>query len=193
MNIIELLTPAQKKTIRYRNLKKNETLFHENDECRHIGIIIKGQVSIISYPDEGGMLIYNTIRQDEIFANNLLFSSRPCYKGNIIADQDTTVALIGKEDLLALFKENNSFLSEYLKISGDNTIKLNERLRLLSMRNGKQRFLYYLYINDNEIAYDSISSLAEKLQLSREALSRLISSLEKENKLSRDNKVIRLL
>ena len=93
MNIIDLLEQEEKKRIRYRKLAKDSILFHENDVCRNIGIIIEGEVSIISYLDTGKEIIYNTLKKDEIFGNNLLFSSEPYYKGDVLADCDSLIAL----------------------------------------------------------------------------------------------------
>ena len=115
MNITDLLTENEKQYLLLRKLQKDETLFHEGDRCRQIGIILQGTIAIVSYLPDGEEIIYNRLSEDGIFGNNLLFSSDPCYKGNVIAQSnDTLIALILKEDLIRLLKDNEAFLSEYL-------------------------------------------------------------------------------
>ena len=190
MSIIDLLSKEEKKHLIYRNLEKGAVLFHESDQCRYIGIICKGEVSIISYLDDGKEIIYNTIQQDGIFGNNLIFSSEPYYKGDIIADSDSIIVLISKNDLIDILQNNKEFFKEYLKIQSDSSKALNNRIRLLSIASAEERFRFYMHENRNRVAYDSIEHLARKMYLTRETLARLLSRLEKNSSIIRENKVI---
>ncbi|MBQ9425641.1 MAG: Crp/Fnr family transcriptional regulator [Erysipelotrichaceae bacterium] len=194
MNITDLLTENEKQYLLLRKLQKDETLFHEGDRCRQIGIILKGSVAIVSYLPDGEEIIYNRLSEDGIFGNNLLFSSDPCYKGNVIAQSnDTLIALILKEDLIRLLKDNEAFLSEYLRIQSDQGKQLNSRIRILSTDSAEARFFSYMHDHHDRVTYLSVSDLAKDLYLSREALSRLLSRLEKEKRIIRERKTIHLL
>lgn len=194
MNITDLLTENEKQYLLLRKLQKDETLFHEGDRCRQIGIILKGSVAIVSYLPDGEEIIYNRLSEDGIFGNNLLFSSDPCYKGNVIAQSnDTLIALILKEDLIRLLKDNEAFLSEYLRIQSDQGKQLNSRIRILSTDSAEARFFSYMHDHHDSVTYPSVSDLAKDLYLSREALSRLLSRLEKEKRIIRERKTIHLL
>ncbi|MBO7677987.1 MAG: Crp/Fnr family transcriptional regulator, partial [Erysipelotrichaceae bacterium] len=125
-----------------------------------------------------------------IFGNNLIFSSEPYYKGDVIAEGKTLIGLIGKDDLIAILQNNSDFLKEYLKIQSDSSKALNNRIRLLSIQSAQDRFLFYMHEHKNRITYDSIEHLARKMYLSREALTRLLSRLQKNNSIIRENKVI---
>ena len=190
MNITELLTEKEKACLIYKDLKKDEVLFHENDICEYVGIIMKGRVFIISYLSDGKEIIYNTLDKDQLFGNNLIFSSVPYYKGDIIAQSDSQIALIGKEDLLKILQNNKNFLKEYLKIQSDSSKILNDRIRLLSISSAEERFLYFMHENRNRVSYDSIEQLARQMYLARETLTRLLRRLESNNSIIRENKVI---
>lgn len=179
-NIFDLLSIDEKKVIKVISLKKDEILFHENDVCNEIGIVLKGVISISSYSYQGIEMNYNTIMEGGIFGNNLLFSSEPIHKGNVIAKLPSEVALISKPQLLNLLKNNESFLKEYLKIQSDFGKKLNQKIKILSFHHAEDRLLYLLQANNGVLKYRSVSSLASSLNLSREATSRLISALIKE-------------
>ena len=193
MNIIEKLNSCERKLLRERKLSKGETLFYEDERCDCIGIIVSGSVQIVSYLPDGKQIIYNALKEGEIFGNNLVFSSDPFYKGNIIAAQDTTVALLERDDLLNILEGNKEFMVEYLRIQSNFSKALNSRIRLLSLENAEDRFLYYMHIHKNKITYRSVSDLAGQLYLERETLSRLLSRFVKEKRIIRYDKTITLI
>lgn len=193
MNITDLLKNEEKDLCVIRKLRKGETLFREDDRCNEVGIILEGQVAIISYLQDGTEMVYNRLKKDSIFGNNLIFSSDPYYKGNIIAETDCQIAIIHKEELTSILKENQSFMIEYLRIQSDQGKQLNSRIRLLSQDSAEARFFCYMHDHHEEISYSSVSDLSKDLYISREALSRLLSRLEKEKRIYRDRKSIRLL
>ena len=180
-NLLKSLSNDELNLIKYINIKKNEILFEEDSICNNIGIVIIGRLSINSYSYNGKEIIYSLIDENELFGHNLLFSSSPLYKGNVIALKDSKIALISKDSLIYLLQNNKSFLYQYLEILNNNAKSLNSKLKLLSFDNAIDRLLYFLYQNNNEITVNSITELANRLFLRRESLSRCISRLKKEN------------
>lgn len=190
MNIIELLTNEQ---YSIKKLPKGSTLFHEGDTCRSVGVIIEGKLKISSFLIDGKEVIYNLLSTNDIFGNNLIFSSAPIYKGDIIALADCEIALIEKKQLLTILSNNQEFLIQYLQKQSDFSKSLNDKIKLLSIASAEERLYYYLYINQNELTFDSIQGLAKHLSLSREATSRLITKLVKEKRIIRTNNTIRMV
>ena len=80
-----------------------------------------------------------------------------------------------------LLGTNQDFLEEYLLYQAENSKLLNLKIKLLTFNNIEERFIYYLQINNSKIKYKTITDLAKTIFVSREALSRLIHKLEKEN------------
>ena len=191
MNITDLLSNKEKKTLIIKSLKKDDILFYELDLCECIGIILEGSVNITSYLEDGKQIIYNIINKDGIFGNNLLFSSNPYFKGDIQANCDTKIALIYKNNLIKLLQSNEQFLIEYIKNQSNFAKQLNSRIKLLSIDNAEERFYYYLHENNNIINIESVSELARNLNLQRETVSRLLSKLIKENKIIKTKNIIR--
>lgn len=191
MNITDLLSNKEKKTLIIKSLKKDDILFYELDLCECIGIILEGSVNITSYLEDGKQIIYNTINKDGIFGNNLLFSSNPYFKGDIQANCDTKIALIYKDNLIKLLQNNEKFLIEYIKHQSNFAKQLNSRIKLLSIDNAEERFYYYLHENNNIINIESVSELSRNLNLQRETVSRLLSKLIKENKIIKTKNIIK--
>ena len=186
--IIDTLTLEERKLTKLVSLKKDEILFHEDEYCECIGIVKEGYLSISSYSYHGNEIVYNHLPTGGVFGNNLVFSTDPRYKGDVISKTHSKVLLINKNNLIKILQTNKEFLTKYLEIQSEFGKSLNTKIKLLSFDSAEERFLYYLYINNNKIEYTTITSLAESLSLKRETLSRLISKLISQNILIKENK-----
>ena len=190
MNIIDLLTEKQKQALVYRKYEAKVHVFNENDFCDCIGIVCKGHLDIVSYLQDGKQIIYNSMQENQIFGGNLIFSSNPYFKGNIIAGCDCIIAFINQKQLIEFLQTNTDFMIEYLKKQADFTKQLNDNIKIMSISNMEERLYYLLKINNGKIKYETISGLAQKLYMQRETLSRLISKLEKQSKIKKENHCI---
>lgn len=188
--IYDLLTNKEKERVKHLKFKKDDILFREGDYCHEIGIVIKGVVSISSYSYQGIEMNYNTIVPGGIFGNNLIFSSDPIYRGNVISKLDTELVLINKETLIEILQNNKTFLLAYLEKQSDFGKTLNNKIKILSFHLAEDRLLYYLNSHNGRVKIRSVTSLAEELNLTREVLSRLLSKLEKENLIRRNGNEI---
>lgn len=188
--IIDLLTVEEKKGLESFNYKKGEILFYENDVCDSIGIVTSGEIKISSLTFEGNEIIYNRLAKGDMFGNNLIFSKDNKYRGDVRSEKDSEVVIIKKDKLIKILMMNEHFLEEYLSFNSEFAKSLNLKLKLLTFSNAKERFLYYLFINDNRISYKNIVSLAQDLYLTREATSRVVSSLVKEKKIIKYKHII---
>ena len=191
--LLDKLNAQELNKIKTLSFNKDDVIFHEDDLCEEITILLEGVIEISSYSFQGMKMIYNTILPNQIFGNNLLFSSEPRYKGNVICKTKCKVAIIKKDILVNIISNNQEFLLEYLKLQSDFGKTLNDKIKILSFKNADERLFYYLKINNNHIKINSIAYLAKELYLSREATSRLISSLVNKGIISKDikgNKII---
>lgn len=193
MNILSLLNEKQLSKVKYLDIKKGQILFKEDDVCKYIVVVVSGSFSISSFSYSGKEIIYNKINKDEVFGNNLLFSLEPRYRGDVIADIDSRIALIDKKTLLSFFHENEVFLEKYLTLTSEFSKRLNAKIKLLSLDTAEEKLFYYLYMHNGNIKYTSITTLAKELNMERETLSRLISKLEKSKKISKKNHSIRVI
>ena len=183
MSILNHLNPKQLERFRKKSFKKGEILFHERDYCDEISFVIKGEIRISSYSLSGSEIVYNVIKSGGIFGNNLAFSSRKEYRGNAIGGQDGEILIAKRDDLLEILQENKEFLNAYLQIEADTVKELNSKLKINSFGGAEERLDYLFYINNGSIKFSGVSNLARELFLSREATSRLIHRLEKEQKI----------
>ena len=191
MVLINCLTLKEKKLLKTVSLKKEEILFNENDRCEYVGIVESGIVTISSFSYNGNEIVFNSLKKGDIFGNNLIFTDTPFFKGNIIGKTRSTISLISKQNLIKILQENTDFLTAYLEYQSLFSQKLNSKIKLLSFDSAEERFLYFLFINKDEIHFSSVTSLASELSLKRETLSRLISKLVKDKRILRSGNMIR--
>ena len=191
-NLITLLSKYPQH-IEKRQFKDGETIFLENDTCVSVGIIKSGEISIKSYFSNGKEVTYNVLEEGQMFGNNLIFSSTPKYRGDVISQKQSEIWFISKEKLLKILKEDQEFLVLYLTNQSDFSKKLNLKIKLLTISSAEDRLIYYLTFNKNKLAYKSITKLADELYLSRESLSRTITKLTKDHKIKRVGKTLILV
>ena len=193
IELLNILSKEEHKLVKGYQVAKNNIIFHEGDVCENIGIIISGKVDIISYSFEGKELLINSLKAGEIFGNNLIFSSEPIYRGDVIAQEKSVIAIINKENLVYLLQNNKEFLNLYLKAQSDKAKLLTSRIQLLSLVNAEERLFYYASKNDNVIVYKNVTTLAATIGVQRETLSRLLTSLIKRHLIKKEKGKITVL
>jgi CRP-like cAMP-binding protein len=174
-----------KKYENYFHIKKypqNTLLFHEGEECKDIGIILKGQLTISTMTSLNKEYIINILNKNDLFGDTLLFSKKTLFLGDGIISKDAEILFISKELLLEMFKEQQ-FLLNFLSITSQKSMNLRNRLKLLSHKSIEERILFYLteqkkQLNSNKIPIKSKESLAKLLNIPRPSLSRELIKLK---------------
>lgn len=190
MNNILKIIYKYKEDIELVSYKKDQILFLENDRCQKVGIVKNGEISIKSYFADGKEVTYNTLKSGDMFGNNLIFSSNPFYRGDVIALENSEIYLVSKEKLIKILKEDEEFLIEYLSAQSDFSKTLNLKIKLLTIQGAEDRVKYYLTISKGQIKFKSITILAQDLYLTRECLSRTLKKLEQKSEIKISHKTI---
>ena len=191
--LLNVLSKKEHKLVQGYQVAKNSIIYHEGDLCENIGIVVSGKIDIASYSFEGKEQIINSLKAGDIFGNNLLFSSEPVYRGDVIAKEKSVIAFINKENLVYLLQNNQDFLNSYLKAQSDKAKSLTARIQLLSFTNAEERLFYYASKNDNVIVFKNVTALAATIGVQRETLSRLLTSLIKRHLIKKEKGKITVL
>ena len=191
--LLQVLSKKEHKLVNGYQVTKNSVIAHEGDLCENIGVIVSGKIDIISYAFKGKEMLLNSLKAGDIFGNNLIFSSDPIYRGDIIAKEKCVIAFINKENLIYLLQNNQEFLTLYLQTQSDFGKSLNARIQLLSFTNAEERLFYYASKNENVIVFKNVTSLAQQIGIQRETLSRLLTSLVKRHLIKKEKGKITFL
>ena len=175
--LLQVLNKKEHKLVNGYQVTKNSIIAHEGDVCENIGVIVSGKIDIVSYAFKGKEMLLNSLKAGDIFGNNLIFSSDPIYRGDVIAKEKCVIAFVNKENLIFLLQNNQDFLKLYLQAQSDFGKSLNARIQLLSFTNAEERLFYYASKNDNVIIFKNVTALAAQIGIQRETLSRLLTSL----------------
>ena len=191
--LLNVLSKKEHKLVQGYQVTKNSIIYHEGDLCENIGIVVSGKIDIASYSFEGKEQIINSLKAGDVFGNNLLFSSEPVYRGDVIAKEKSVIAFINKENLIYLLQNNQDFLNLYLKAQSDKAKALTARIQLLSFTNAEERLFYYASKNNGVIVFKNVTTLAATIGVQRETLSRLLTSLIKRHLIKKEKGKITVL
>ena len=191
--LLQVLNKKEHKLVNGYQVTKNSVINHEGDICENIGVIVSGKVDIVSYAFKGKEMLLNSLKAGDIFGNNLIFSSDPVFRGDVIAKEKCVIAFINKENLMFLLQNNQEFLRLYLQAQSDFGKSLNARIQLLSFTNAEERLFYYASKNDNVITFKNVTTLAATIGIQRETLSRLLTSLVKRHQIKKEKGKITFL
>ncbi len=194
MKLQRILNDKEMKLLIKKSFNKDDILFHQDELCAEVNILIKGEIMMINYDEEGHESIFNVMEPGSFFGNNLLFSSHPYYLGHIIGVTNGQYLCLRKDDLITLLHSNKEFFHLYMQIIADKTINVTKRLKIMSIQNATQRFIAFLEYKDplnKGFPIISVTKLAKELSLPRETMSRIISKLILEGKIIKINKTIR--
>ena len=191
--LLQVLSKKEHKLVNGYQVTKNSIIAHEGDACENVGVIVSGKVDIVSYAFKGKEMLLNSLKAGDVFGNNLIFSSDPVYRGDVIAKEKCVIAFINKENLIFLLQNNQDFLKLYLQAQSDFGKSLNARIQLLSFTNAEERLFYYASKNDNVIIFKNVTALAAQIGIQRETLSRLLTSLVKRHLIKKEKGKITFL
>ena len=191
--LLQVLSKKEHKLVNGYQVTKNSIIAHEGDVCENIGIIVSGKIDIVSYAFKGKEMLLNSLKAGDIFGYNLIFSSEPIYRGDVIAKEKCVIAFINKENLIFLLQNNQDFLKLYLQAQSDFGKSLNARIQLLSFTNAEERLFYFASKNDNVIIFKNVTALAAQIGIQRETLSRLLTSLVKRHLIKKEKGKITFL
>lgn len=175
-----------------KTYEKNDLIFNEGDKCNYVCIVTNGAVKISTTSSLYNEFIISTIKSGESFGENLIFSERPYYLGDIIATKKTSILFLSKNDYLKYVNEN---LEEFLQENSKRYLLLQQRTKILLQKSIREKILFYLIskynsTNSLDIKITSKEELAKYLNIERPSLSRELIKLKEEGIIDYDRHFI---
>jgi CRP/FNR family transcriptional regulator, dissimilatory nitrate respiration regulator len=182
--------------IAYETLVAGQSLFYQGDFTRAIFVVISGQISLMHYTDAGRAIKHYEVRTGESFAEAALFNE--VYDCSAIADVPSRIAIFPKQDFLSTLRQHPELSEGLIAQLAQRFHQAKVLLTLRSIRSARDRVLHYLEIEahpkGNTVNLNqSLKDIADEIGLSQEALSRVLSQLQKEGVISRKKRQIVLL
>ena len=190
MHIVFNNTNIDSSLYKVRVYKKGDVLFYDGDNCTEVGLLETGSISIVTNTYGDNEYEINHISDDGFFGTYLLFGNNHKYLGTAVAKKQSKVICFDKQSLMKAM-EDKTFLANYLSLTSNSYLKLQQKVKVLSQRSIKEKILFILYQNyqfNNTRTYviKSKEILANYLNVTRPALSRALIELQNENIISFD-------
>jgi CRP/FNR family transcriptional regulator, anaerobic regulatory protein len=172
----------------YKEVKAGDLLIDFDDTIKHIPLLLSGAIKISRVDDEGDELLLYFIEKGDVCAMTLT-----CCIGQskseirAVAEADTELLLIPVENM-NLWLQNYSGWRSFVFESYNSRFKeMLEAIDSLAFMNMHDRVLKYLrekvIVSKDQMIHTTHQDVAADLHTSRVVISRILKSLERENKI----------
>ncbi len=181
-------------TVTYR---RGQVVYNTHTFRRAIGLIVRGSVIVRSSGEAAHSVVINRLHAGEIFGVAALFDSESDdYVTEITADGDTAVQFIPQELMSQLLTEFPAIGKQYIRFLSGRIRFLNRKLSALTIGNTENRLYHYLLAHQDEQGIirlpDTMTELANTLNMGRSSLYRALDTLVREGILVKEDKTYRI-
>lgn len=179
-------------------VSKKEVIARQNTPCKHLFVLLKGKLRVDIIDALGNNVMIEYIVAPRAFATPHLFSTDNTLPATFTVLEEGIWFIATKESLFKLISEEPSILKSFLCITGNCNKCTVTRLRALSHKNIRSRFIQYLFENlkpgtDSVLMEHNQVQLSEYLCVTRPALSKEINRLVKEDLIRLEGQMVYLL
>ena len=164
---------------------KKEIVVTQGTPCNKLYVLLEGKLRTDIIDGLGNEVMIEYIIAPRTFATPHLFSSDNTLPATFTALEDSVILMATKDSTFKVISQDPQVLHNFLCIAGNCNICTVSRLKPLSRKTVRERFIVYLFEHKKkdslivEITHTQ-SQLAEYLNVSRPALSKEINKIIKE-------------
>jgi len=168
------------------------------EDIRSLMIVISGSMKGEMVDLAGHTIKIEDIVPPQALASAFMYASGAKYPVNVIANEDSELLIIDRDDFLTLMHRDKRILSNYLRAICTKAVFLSERLRFLSFRTIKGKFAHYIAslpgASSGMVKIDRTQQeLSEYFGVTRPSLARAIGEMEGEGLIAIDHRKVRIL
>jgi len=178
-----------------REIKKNQILFLEGDEIDHVYQIESGFVKVVKYQDSGHEKVFDIFGPGDFLALLLVLQSQKKYQVSVIALNTCRLKVIRKEEIQKAYQSHPVFQKMCLQCASSRATIFQHQLFQTSFQDVDEKimgiliYLYHkfgVYKDGRHRLYLPInqSELASIIGIRRETLSRRLSDLQDQGRLT---------
>ncbi len=117
-------------SLQYRTseFSQGQTLAVEGSQCRHLGIILQGAVTVQKHYASGKVVTLARLQPGDVFAEALLFSERGQFPATLeAAEDDTQIMFLHQTEVVRLCETDRTFLQGFLRLLSDKILSLKSQ------------------------------------------------------------------
>ncbi len=184
---------------RKETFHEGEVVRYRGDKCSGLFFVTEGKVRAEMQDPRGKVLLLEIMSFPAILAPNFLFAQNNVFPVDVIAIENVVVWVMHRDVVISGFYEHPKFLMNFLKIVGDKTDFLTQKLWISTMNTLREKVVAYLY-NLSEYGKQlevelpiTREEMANLFGVERPSLSRVISELKKEGIIEIKNRSVKLI
>ncbi len=179
-------------------VNKKDIIATQGTLCKKLYVLLEGKLRVDIIDGQGNEVLIEYIVAARAFATPHLFSSDGTLPATFTAIEDGILLTASKESMFKLISEEPKILHNFLCITGNCNVCTVTRLKTLSRKTVRERFVVYLleHRKKNTTTVNIIhnqATLAEYLNVTRPALSKEINKMIKEGIIEMEGKTVRIL
>ncbi|MDR2467081.1 MAG: Crp/Fnr family transcriptional regulator [Prevotellaceae bacterium] len=164
---------------------RGEIIIRQGDTCKYLHVLLKGKMNVDVIDMSGNEVRVETIRAPRTFATPHVFSEKNLFPATFTVVEEITLMRISSESFFALMSSTPVLLQNFLRVSANCNKCTMARLRVLTYRTIRTRFVSYLFdrlpeTSDTVKLEHNQEQLAEYLGVTRPALAREIRKMTDE-------------
>lgn len=180
------------------NIEKKDIIANQGTPCKKLYVLLKGKLRVDIIDGLGNRVMIEYIVAPRAFATPHLFTSNNTLPATFTAIENSILFTATKESTFKLISEDPKVLHNFLCITGNCNICTVSRLKTLSRKTVRERFIVYLLEHKTPHSTSvtlvhTQSELAEYLNVTRPALSKEINKMIKEGIIQMTGKKLEVL
>lgn len=178
-------------------IPKKAVVLQQDTRCNHLYVLLKGELSVDIIDVAGNLVKVEEILAPRAFATPHLFGNNNILPATFTASKESVLLMATRSSVFKLISSEPQLLHSFLCVTGNCNKCTVLRLRILSYKNLRSRFIYYLMehrtnANAALLEHNQVQ-LADYLAVTRPALSKEINKMIKEGHIAVNKKEVTLL
>ena len=181
-----------------KTFSAKEIIALEGDECKYIGIILKGTLDIKRMLSNK-VVKMTSVGPGQLFGEVIVFSDVNKYPATVISSSKSEILFISKENFIKFCYTHADFLEMFLKDLSNKILILNKSIERLSYNSIRQKISNYILDEYQKQGSKFINismtkqKLAETLGVPRPSLSRELINMNELNIIDYSKDTIKIL
>ena len=178
---------------------KGEIIIRQGTVCKYLHILLKGKMHVDVIDVSGNEVRVETIHAPRTFATPHIFAEKNLFPATFTVVEDIVLLRATKESFFTLMHSIPVLLQNFLYVSTSCNKCTLTRLRVLTFRSIRARFIYYLFNHLKEdtdiieLEEHNLVQLAEYIGVTRPALSKEIKKLVEEGHIAFSRRKVKII
>ena len=206
MQMFSSLTDADIATfigkIMVKRFRKNQTVLFEDESNAYMYMLLSGKVKVVQVMEDGKESIRAIHKTGDSFGELSLLDCKTS-PAMVVAMEDTTAAIISKENFFTILYNQRKVLDNLLQMFCFRLRDSWERFQMVNFKNAAQRVVMVLHQQSNEQSEKTAEGIvlkdrfthqviADMVSLNRETVTRVMDKLQKDGAITirKDKKIV---